>query len=148
MPRKVLFEFFYIGSIPRTLGLNIIQAANLPMLLTIINIILLLLSLSYNCFFTDHLLCTIKFMYEFHFIPYHLVKYIYFMSLSLLFPRRNWWLERLRNLPGQLTSEWKDYTLDLGPSDSVIGTSNHYPKLLLWRMRSQSLGAIESKEEK
>lgn len=68
------------------------------------------------------------------------------LFLSLLFPRENWRLERLRNLHGQLTSEWKDCTLDPGPSDSVAGPSNHCPKLLLWRVRSQSLGAIERKE--
>lgn len=68
------------------------------------------------------------------------------LFLSLLFPRENWRLERLRNLHGQLTSEWKDCTLDPGPSDSVVGPSNHCPKLLLWRVRSQSLGAIERKE--
>lgn len=38
-------------------------------------------------------------------------------------------IRELCNFPSQLTSEWKGQTLDLGPSNAIVGTPNHYPKL-------------------
>lgn len=135
-PRKILLDFFFflftLTHIPRSLGSEYHQAANLPYHLSSS-------SLSYNCFFYWSHMCWEIYMWIS--FPSILPRKVgIFLSLSLLFPRGNLWLERLCNFPGHLTSEWEDQTLDLCPSDSIIGTSNHSPKLCLWMTRSQSAG--------
>lgn len=126
------FFLFTLTHIPRSLGSEYHQAANLPYHLSSS-------SLSYNCFFYWSHMCWEIYMWIS--FPSILPRKVgIFLSLSLLFPRGNLWLERLCNFPGHLTSEWEDQTLDLCPSDSIIGTSNHSPKLCLWMTRSQSAG--------